>query len=141
MQCQCALMETMHDYCPALTTPWWRSTAQLEPSSCTSSPPNLSCILFHYLTSWVNRPWFQLEITAPFPELEHARPHGRVLSAGRVRPSGRAGFGQPPAQQLVGHDLACRLSGGGPLKNEQKTIGVCILCSIIALMYSPSLFT
>ena len=29
MSCKCALMETLWDYCPGQTRPWWQSTAQI----------------------------------------------------------------------------------------------------------------
>jgi hypothetical protein len=29
MECKCALIETMYDYCPKKTKIWWRSTAQV----------------------------------------------------------------------------------------------------------------
>ena len=29
MECQCALIETLYDYCPAQTKPWWPSTAEV----------------------------------------------------------------------------------------------------------------
>ena len=29
MECKCALVETMFNYCPTTTKPWWRSTAQV----------------------------------------------------------------------------------------------------------------
>jgi hypothetical protein len=29
VSCKCALMETLWDYCPGQTRPWWQSTAQI----------------------------------------------------------------------------------------------------------------
>ncbi len=58
-ECQCALIETLYNYCPGQAKTWWPNTARLpilEPSACTCRHKSLWCTLFRSPTSWASCP-------------------------------------------------------------------------------------
>ena len=66
MACSCAMMETLWDYCPRESKPWWQNTAQIgskmlylpKPGQFVWIVPITS--IFKLGLTWVACPWFQL---------------------------------------------------------------------------------
>jgi hypothetical protein len=69
-QCQCALIETLYDYCPSShAKPWWPSTAQVGTKLLYLPMPDPVLYVMPLSHILGNCPWFQPETTAPFPSI------------------------------------------------------------------------